>query len=405
VLPLARVFVADQESKFLGKAMGVEAAINYEDLRRMARKRLPRIAFDFIEGGVDGEEALARNGEAFKSYSLMPKRMVDVDTVDSATRLFDQTYGHPFGIAPTGAAGLMRAGADLMLARAAKAANIPFIMSGASTATMEELAEITSDYGWYQLYMPRDRAIGDDMIRRADRCGFPVLVLTVDVPGLAKNERDIRNGLSPRIRPSLSARVEALLHPRWIYDYLTGRGFTSNNWQKYIPAGAGQSELLRFLQAQLPVPITWDDVAYVRKLWPRRLVLKGVLHPADAKRAAASGVDGVIVSNHGGRQLDRAPASVEALGPICDAVGDKMTIMLDSGIRCGADIVTARCLGAKFVFVGRWTLYGVAAGGQPGAHHAVTMIHREVTTVMRQIGTPNADAFGPDFLMHRGRPR
>lgn len=384
--------------------MGVEAAINYEDLRRMARKRLPRIAFDFIEGGVDGEEGLARNAEAFSNISLVPKRMVNVDTVDGATRLFDQTYDQPFGIAPTGAAGLMRPGADLMLARAAKAANIPFIMSGASTATMEELAEITSDCGWHQLYMPRDRAIGDDMIRRAERCGFPVLVLTVDVPGLARNERDIRNGLAPPIRPTLSARAEALMHPRWIYDYLTGRGFTSNNWQKYISARAGRDELLKFLQTQLPVSVTWDDVARVRELWPRRFVLKGVMHPADAKRAAASGVDGVIVSNHGGRQLDRATASVEALAPICDAVSDKMTIMLDSGIRCGADIVTARCLGAKFVFVGRWTLYGVAAGGQAGAHHAVAMIRDEVTTVMRQIGAPNADAFGPDFLMQRSRP-
>jgi L-lactate dehydrogenase (cytochrome)/(S)-mandelate dehydrogenase len=385
--------------------MGVEAAINYGDLRRMARKRLPRIAFDFIEGGVDGEEGLARNAEAFNNFSLVPKRMVNVDTVDGATRLFDQTYAQPFGIAPTGVAGLMRAGADLMLARAAKGANIPFIVSGASTATMEELAEITSDNVWHQLYMPRDRAIGDDMVRRADRCGFPVLVLTVDVPGLAKNEREIRNGLAPPIRPSLSARAEALMHPRWVYDYLTGRGFASNNWRKYLPAGAGRDELLKFLQTQLPVPVTWDDVAHVRKLWPRRFVLKGVLHPADAKRAAASGVDGVIVSNHGGRQLDRAPAAIEALTPICDAVGDRMTVMLDSGIRCGADIVTARCLGAKFVFVGRWTLYGVAAGGQPGAHHAVAMIRDEVTTIMRQIGAPNADAFGPDFLMQRSQPR
>lgn len=381
--------------------MGVEAAINYGDLRRMARKRLPRIAFDFIEGGVDGEEALFRNVEAFSNISLVPRYMVKVDAIDGTTRLFHQSYGQPFGIAPTGAAGLLRAGADLMLARAAKAANIPFIMSGAATATMEELAEIAPDHGWYQLYMPRDRAIADDMIRRADGCGFPVLVLTVDVPGLARNERDIRNGLSPPLRPSLSARAEALLHPRWIYDYLTGRRTLASNWQRYAPDRAGPGELLKFLLTQLPVPVTWDDVARVRELWPRRLVLKGIMHPADAKRAAASGVDGVIVSNHGGRQFDRAPAPIEVLPAICDAVGDKMTIMLDSGIRCGADIVTAHCLGAKFVFVGRWTLYGVAAGGQPGAHHAVSMICREVATVMRQMGAPNADAFGPDFLVRR----
>jgi (S)-mandelate dehydrogenase len=381
--------------------MSVEEAINYDDLRRMARRRLPRIAFDFIEGGVDGEEALARNVAAFSNISLVPKYMVNVETIDGTTRLFDQTYGQPFGIAPTGAAGLLRPGADLMLARAAKAADIPFIMSGAATATMEELAEIAPEHVWCQLYMPRDRTIADDMIRRADSCGFPVLVLTVDVPGQGRNERDIRNGLVAPLRPSLSARAEALLHPRWIYDYLTGRGAFFSDWQRYAPGGARQRELLKFLLTQLPVPITWEDVARVRQLWPRRLVLKGIMHPADARRAAASGVDGVNVSNHGGRQFDRAPAPVEVLPTICEAVGDKMTIMLDSGVRCGADIVTAHCLGAKFVFVGRWTLYGVAAGGQSGANHAVSMIRREVATVMRQMGLPNADAFRPDFLMCR----
>jgi (S)-mandelate dehydrogenase len=276
-------------------------------------------------------------------------------------------------------------------------------MSGAATATMEKLAEIAPDHGWYQLYMPRDRTIADDMIGRAIGCGFPVLVLTVDVPGQGRNERDIRNGLSPPLRPSLSARAEALLHPRWLYDYLTRRGMVSSDWQRYTPSYAGRSELVKFVLTQLPVPITWDDVARVRKLWPRRLVLKGIMHPADAVRAAASGVDGVIVSNHGGRQFDRAPAPVEMLPTICDAVGDKMTIMLDSGVRCGADIVTAHCLGAKFVFVGRWTLYGVAAGGQLGADHAVSMICREVATVMRQMGVPDVNTFGPDFVKHRSQ--
>ncbi len=379
--------------------MGVEAALNYGDLRRLARKRLPRIAFDFVEGGVDGEQALVRNVEAFRNIFLVPRYMVNVDTIDGTTRLFDRTYGQPFGIAPTGAAGLLRAGADLMLARAAKAANIPFIISGASTATMEELAAIARDHGWYQLYVPRDRAIADDLIRRADQCGFPVLVLTVDVPALARNERDIRNGLSPALRPSLSARMEALLHPRWMLDYLLGRVAVSSNWQRYASPGASPSELVRFLLTQLPISVTWDDVEHVRKSWPRRLVLKGIMHPADAKRAAACGIDGIIVSNHGGRQFDRAPAPLEVLPAICAAVGDKLTIMLDSGVRRGADVVTAHCLGAEFVFVGRWTLYGVTAGGEAGAHHAVSMIRSEVASVMRQMGASSVDALGPDFLM------
>jgi L-lactate dehydrogenase (cytochrome)/(S)-mandelate dehydrogenase len=383
--------------------MGVEAAINYDDLRRRAKRRLPRIAFDFVEGGIDGEDALARNAKGFRDIALTPRYMVDVDTVDATTHILGQTYSQPFGIAPTGAAGLLRAGADLMLARAARSANIPFILSGAATATMEELAEVAGEQGWCQLYIPKDRAIGADLVRRADACGFPVLVLTVDVPAQGRNERDIRNGLAPPVRPSISACAEALLHPGWLYDFLTGRGLARTSWDKYGPAGAKPSELVDFLLTQLPASVTWDDVARLRELWPRRFVLKGVLHPADAERAAGLGVDGIIVSNHGGRQFDRAPAPVEVLGAVCEAVGDRTTVMLDSGVRCGADIATAYCLGAKFVFVGRWTLYGVAAGGQAGADHAVRMIRREVETVMRQMGVRSTDRFGPDFLLQNVR--
>jgi (S)-mandelate dehydrogenase len=378
--------------------MGVEAAINYDDLRRLAKRRLPRIAFDFLEGGVDDEQGLTQNFAAFSRRRLVPKYMVDTSACDQSTRLLGHTYASPFGIAPTGGAALFRPGADLMLARAARDANIPFIISGASTATMEELQEIAPDHCWYQVYLARDRGITDDMIARADALRLSALVLTVDVPTQVRRERDLRNGFSRPMRPTWSATFEALLHPWWLLDYLTKPGLSASNWAKYARPRASNEEVLDFLSSQFQIPVTWADVEHIRKLWPRTFVLKGIMHPDDARRAAALGVDGIIVSNHGGRQLDRAPSPLEVLPAIREAVGDKLTLMFDSGIRRGSDIVITLCLGAKFAFVGRWTLYGVTAGGEAGARHAVEMIRTEVRTVMVQLGAPNIAALGPDFL-------
>ena len=380
--------------------MGIETAINYYDLERLARKRLPRIMHDFIEGGVEGEEGLARNVGAFSDIRLVPRYMVDVNKVDTSTTLFGRTYAQPYGIAPTGAAGLFRNGADMMLARAAKASNIPFIMSGAATATIEELGQVAPDHGWYQVYQAKDRGIADDMIRRADKAGLAGLVVTVDVPATPKRERNLRNGFSRPVKPTWSSKLEALSHPQWMIEYFssTRQQDIVPNWKPYAPKGSTPTQVADFFTQQARDATTWDDIARIRKLWSRPLVIKGIMHPADAKRAASLGVDGIMVSNHGGRQLDRAPAPIEVLPAIRDAVGDDVTLMLDGGIRRGSDIVTALCLGAKFAFVGRWTLYGVTAGAEAGANHAVGMISKEVSGVMTQMGAPDIRTLGPDFL-------
>ncbi len=225
-------------------------------------------------------------------------------------------------------------------------------------------------------------------------------MITVDVPGMAKRERNMRNGFSRPIKPTLSSKVEALRHPAWMLEYYrrTRREQIVPNWVPYAPAGSTSEQVADFFSAQARDATSWDDIARIRKLWPRALVIKGIMHPADAKRAEAMGIDGIMVSNHGGRQLDRAPAPIEVLPAIRDAVGDNMTLMLDSGIRRGSDIVTALCMGAKFAFVGRWTLYGVTAGAEAGARHAVDMISKEVGCVMTQMGAPDIRTLGPDFL-------
>ena len=379
--------------------MPVTDAVNYDDLRKMAKRRLPRIAFDFIEGGVDDEWGLERNDDAFRKQVLVPRYMVDSSSPRLTTELFGQTFAAPYGIAPTGAAALFRQGADLKLAKAAKAANVPFIISGAATATMEEVAAVAKDVSWYQLYLAKNRDISKDMVKRADACGVATLVLSVDVPGRVRRERNIRNGFARPLAPTLSTKLEALTHPGWLIEYYTGERMTASNWAKYSPKGSKPDDVLDFMSSQFPTPATWEDIAWIRQMWPRNFVVKGVLSPDDVRRCAAMGVDGVMLSNHGGRQLDRGPSPLEVLPVIRDTLGEKIVLMFDSGIRRGSDIVTALSLGAKFCFVGRWTLYGVTVGDEAGASFALDMIRTEVSSVMTQLGAPDVGSLGPQFLM------
>jgi (S)-mandelate dehydrogenase len=381
--------------------MRLERAVNIEDLHRMARRRLPKIAFDFIEGGVEDELGIARNESAFARFCLMPRYLVDVTQRDQTAKLFDRVYASPFGISPTGAAGLFRPGADLMLAESAARANIPFIMSGASTGSMEAAARIAPTHTWYQLYVARDPKISEDLIRRARDAGLGTLVLTVDVPVSSKRERNIRNGFGRPLKMTLPVMLEALTHPGWMAEYLRHGTPLIENWAQYAPPGSNADQVADFVSSQMPSVATWADLEKFRKLWPRHLVVKGFLRKDDAIRAADLGVDGIIVSNHGGRQLDRAPASIEMLPLIHDAVGDRVTLMLDSGVRRGADILIALALGARFVFVGRATLYGAAAAGIAGVRKAISILRREIDLTMGQIGCASLDQLDSSFV-HNG---
>ena len=378
--------------------MRIDDAVNYDDLRLLAKKRLPKIAFDFIEGGVDDEVGLDRNQRAFRETGLVPRYLEDVSVRNQTAELFGRNYDSPFGIAPTGLAGLFRPGADLMLAEAARDANLPFIMSGSSTASIEDLGRIAPEHGWYQLYAARDKSISEDMIRRAEAAGLSALVLTVDVPVHSNRERNTRNGFSRPLRLDLSTKLDALTYPGWLINYLKAGLPMFPNWLPYAGSGADADAVADFMSSQTTPPLTWDDVARFREIWPRKLVLKGIMHVKDAQRAAELGVDGIMVSNHGARQLDRSPSPLEVLPGIVAAVGDRMTIMLDSGVQRGSDIVTALCLGAQFVFVGRATLYGVTAGAKPGATKAIDILRRELDLVLGQIGAPDLSYLGTDYI-------
>ena len=395
--------------------MRVDQAVNIEDLHRMARRRLPKVAFDFIEGGLEDERGLDRNTAAFHKHHLLPRYLVDVSKRDQSATIFGKNFASPFGISPTGGAGLFRRGADLMLAEAAREANIPYIMSGSSNDSLEAAARVAPDNAWYQLYAARDPEICDDLIRRVADAGLGALVLTVDVPVHSKRERNIRNGFANIrgnwLRAALSLKptllAEAMTHPGWVFEYIRHGGTPAlENWLPYAAPGATAEDTVKFNRSMVPAHAqTWRDLERYRRLFPRTLIVKGIMDPRDAVRAADIGCDGVIVSSHGGRQLDQAPASLDVLPAIKRAVGDRMTVMLDSGVRRGADILIAMCLGAQFCFFGRPTLYGAVAGGLPGVKKAIDIFRGEIDLTMGQIGCPSLNDLGPDFLWSDDWPR
>ncbi len=285
-----------------------------------------------------------------------------------------------------------------MLATAAKQANIPMILSGVSSEPIETVATLAPGQVWSQLYAAKDTAINADLVRRAQDSEVSILVWTVDMGAAPKNERLMRNGLGVPPRLSLLNRLEALTHPAWFLEYLRGGMTKLGSWQPYVGAGAPPFEAQKLWMSQRFESLTWHGLETLRRLWKGPLIVKGILHPDDAARVAELGGDGVIVSNHGGWGLDRAPAAIDMLPGVVAAVGEKLPVMFDGGVRRGSDIVVARCLGAKFVFVGRATLYGAVAAGTPGASRAINILKDEIDRTMGQIGCANAQEFKPEFV-------
>jgi (S)-mandelate dehydrogenase len=378
--------------------MKLADVLNIEDLHRVAKRRVPRVVFDYFEGGVEDEDGLERNETVFRRHQLLPHYLVDVAQVDQSRALFGRTYASPFGIAPTAACGYLRPGADMMLAEAAVTADIPYAMSGLSTLALEEAAKIARSHMWFQLYGAKDRKISTDMIRRADVAGLDGLVLTVDVPVGSKREREFRNKLYESKQP-LRHKLEALRHMAWLWDWFTHSSPEIANWRPYFDPKLSADGLFQAARTQFPVADqTWKDVENFRKLWPRRFILKGILHPDDAVRAAELGVDGVVISNHGARQLDRAPTAIEMLPAIKAAVGNKLAVLMDGGVRRGSHIVIALALGADFVFIGRPTIYGVAAFGLPGAKRAIAILQSEIELTLKQLGCTSLAQLGSQVL-------
>ncbi|MBS0393895.1 MAG: alpha-hydroxy-acid oxidizing protein [Proteobacteria bacterium] len=374
-----------------------------DDLRRLARRRLPRLLFDYIDGGAGDDAGVRHNRAAFAAYRLRPRYLVDVSQRDTSTTLWGRRYSMPVGIAPVGLVGLFRANGESLLARAAQQADVPYVLSGASIASIEEAAQAAPRHTWYQLYPAREPRVSLDLVHRAAQAQIEVLVLTVDLPVPARRHRDIRNRFDYNVRLTPALLLDGLRHPAWTLEYLRHGGLPSfGSWARYTRPGASAREVGEYFVAQSYVTQTWRDVEAYRRAWPGRLVIKGIQHPDDARRAATLGVDGVIVSNHGGRQLDCLPSALVVLPEIRAAAGTDMVVMADGGVRSGSDVAIALCRGADFVFVGRPPVYGVAAAGQAGAARALEILREEFDLVLGQLGLANARELEPALLVPAG---
>jgi isopentenyl diphosphate isomerase/L-lactate dehydrogenase-like FMN-dependent dehydrogenase len=372
---------------------------NVEDARRMARRRLPRGLFNFIDRATEDDLAQARNREAFGSLALLPRVLVDVGGRTTQADILGRSHAMPLAVAPAGPAGLFWYRGELALARAAARANVPFTLSTYSTTTMADIAA-TGATVWQQLYFWTDRDLTNAIVDRARDLDFRVLAVTLDTAVLGQREYLRRDRLLPPWGPSLAACAEMLLHPRWLCGvglrYLAGGGLPR---VVNIPEASAERPAAEIARRTTLCPsVTWEDIARLRERWPHKLLLKGILREEDADRAFAAGCDGVIVSNHGGRNLDSAASTLSALPGIVATAGGRGVVMLDSGIRRGSDIAKALALGAHAVLAGRAPLYGVAAGGEEGALHVLDLLRSELDRTMALTGCRTVDELTPDLV-------
>lgn len=375
--------------------MGLDRAASIDDLRLRAKARIPRFAFDLVDGGAENERNMRRNSEAFEDVELTPRYMVDVSKIDTRATVFGQTFDAPFGMAPIGMLNAFWPGADLTLARLCKAQNIPYTASSASSTTLERLAEAADGNGWFQLYVSSDAVVTEGLIARAEAAGYTTLMVTADVPAAGKRDRDIRNQLAVPFRFTPEVILQCMANPRWALTSLQHGTPNVANYADLLQSATSYAEVQKTL---ITPGFTWEDLKRLRTRWKGRLLVKGILHAKDAVACAELGCDGIVVSNHGGRQVAFGPPTIEALPAIAKAVAGRMTIILDSGIRRGADILRAKALGADFTLAGRVFAYGVGAGGDAGARRAFEILQLELVRALGQLGIPSYEAVGPSEL-------
>ena len=382
--------------------MSWENACNIDDLRRLAKQRLPRVAWDYLERGAEDDLTLQSNRRRLDRLQFLPRTLVDVSKRTLQHRLFGKTYDAPFGIGPTGVAGLYCFEADLELARAASAANIPFTLSTASFIAMERVVKEVSGEQWFQLYMSKDRDAAECLVRRAEQAGFGALVITTDVPVGGNREYNRRNGFEIPFRLNSRNIIDGICHPRWLSEVFL-RTFLSTGVPRFqnVDSNVGGRIIAQDLSAfrARRDALDWSDIAWLRTIWPRPLMVKGILTAEDALLAIEHGVDAIVVSNHGGRQLDGAIAAIDALPTIATAVAGRVPVLFDSGIRRGMDVVKALAMGADFVLLGRATLYGATVGGAAGVKHAIEILKAETDRVMALIGCASAAELDQRFIV------
>jgi (S)-mandelate dehydrogenase len=376
----------------------LDRAVNIEDLRVLAKRRLPRAIFDFFDGGAEDEVTLRENRAAFGRVRLLPRVLVDVSKIQTTVDLLGKPSALPLAIAPTGGISAGRAGAELILARAAKACGVPFTMATPSAFSIERVAQEVGGRLWFQLYAVRDQEFRKRLVERAKNSGYEAILVTVDLPVSGKRERDPRNGFHTPYSPNWRNSRDVIFKAAWALDMLRNGLPGMANLADYPFSTPTGTDIVTAVGREIDASLDWEYIKRLRDQWPGKLLLKGVERADDAERAVSVGCDGVVVSNHGGRQLDGASATLDALPEISRAVGTKLTVLLDGGVRRGVDILKARALGAQAVLTGRATLFGAMAGGEPGAQRALEILSSELVRAMQLCGVASAKQIGPDLL-------
>jgi L-lactate dehydrogenase (cytochrome) len=370
------------------------------DLRAIARRRLPRGVFDYIDGAAEDERTLAANSAAFAAVTFRPRVLRDVGQVDPSTTLIGRPLPLPLVLAPTGFTRIADPDGELAVARAAARAGLPYTLSTLSTRSIEEVAAASAGPRWFQVYVWRDRGLVKEMIGRAAAAGYEALVLTVDTAVLGRRERDVRRGFSLPPKIGLGTLVDGAVHPGWTWRFLRSEPIRFANVQESAGVGDGTTAvtLSDYVNTQFDPGLSWRDVEWMRSEWRGPLVLKGIQTVDDARLAAGAGVEAIALSNHGGRQLDSAPAPLDLVAPVADAVGDRLEIICDGGVRRGSDIVKAVALGARACMAGRAYLYGLGAAGERGVDHVLGLLDADVRRTMALVGASGVAELGRELV-------
>ena len=373
-------------------------------LRQGARRHIPRFAYEYCDGGAGADTGIARNWNALDAVELVPRYGVTTALPPIEVELFGRRYAAPIGIAPMGGPALVWPGADMYLAQAAQRARVPYTLGTVGTATIERIAEAAPDVFWFQLYrMSRnEHELGFDLVKRADTAGAHVLMLTLDVPVRTTRPREVAGGVTTPFRPDLRMILSMLMSPGWLMSMWKHGHPRFANLRPYVGENASVDKVAAFARTEMGGAFTWEEVERYRERWKRPLVVKGILHPADAEKAVSLGVDGIVVSNHGGRQVDALPAPIDCLPAIAAAVGKRATLLMDSGIRSGSDVVRALALGAKAAMAGKAFLWGLGALGPQGPDHVIDLFVAEIRSALGQIGAQSPAEASSVVIRHPG---
>ncbi|MBT37095.1 MAG: alpha-hydroxy-acid oxidizing protein [bacterium] len=375
---------------------------NVDDLRRAARRRLPRGVFDYIDGAAEDEVSSARNREAFERLEFRPRILRGVESVEPGTTLLGRPLSLPLVIAPTGFTRIANPAGELAVARAAARAGIPYTLSTLGTRSIEEVSEVSDGRRWFQVYAWRDRGLVKELVQRAAQAGFEALVLTVDTAVFGRRERDVRSGFTLPPKLGLGTLIDGVLHPGWTLEFARAEPILfANVVGRDAGDGSDAVTLADYVNSQFDPGLSWADVDWLRSVWDGPIVLKGVQRVEDAALAADAGVEAIVLSNHGGRQLDGSPPPLELVAPVVDRVGDRTEVICDGGLRRGSDIVKAVALGARACMAGRAFLYGLAAAGEPGVDRVLEWFDEDVRRVMTLIGAGGVGELGQDLVHWR----